>query len=633
MNMISILKDDKCKKYISIFAAVAILLSLVASIGFGSYGSSATIATIGKEKITAGLFERIYRQDLDYVSQMLGHEPTEEQIKMFRIKQSTLNKLINITLMQNLSKDLDLKISDENIMRQIASMPYFVNQEGKFDSAVFLDLLKQNNINEEEYLYEVKQNTLNGMIQSSYFTFVADIPKLTEQIFARKYEKRIADVITMDYKSINEDIKLSTQDVKTFYEKYKSSFRTPEYRAAQYFLLSKSDVTSGMKISADEVEKEFDNNREIYSLYAPRDVVHMIFETEESAREFIKELDSSDNQKQTIKNWRGKDGVDIKTSYDAHIEDFPDELRQSILETEAGKHTQPIASLLGWHVVSVKHISQMTGDVVEQIKHKIKQELLERKTFDYFYNKTEEIHKELQGGKSLSDMAKQYNVRVRETVPVDKEGFDQHKQEIPGLEADAIKVNLFKISEGETTAGAIDSYGKQFMFMQIKEIVPPIQKTLETVYDEAAQMLAKKEKGKRVKLAMEKMRDDVLATNSTTSAVRKHSATLSTNQTIYLEKTAKYENPTQKYPSELVKELFNISRGNPTHIYKDKDGVFYMAYLRDIIMPSAIGEHKAAHSKLNDNLNRVKSGILKDALMEHLKAKYPIKIMNEEMFK
>lgn len=131
------------RKFLVIVLAITVFAFVGAGfVGWGSYsyGSrSGAVATVGEEKVSFLQFSQAYNNLYNMYSQFYenGLDPQMEN----QLKQAALEGLIDKALLINFAKDLELRISDEELQTRIISIDAF-KKDGVFNKEIYKETIR-----------------------------------------------------------------------------------------------------------------------------------------------------------------------------------------------------------------------------------------------------------------------------------------------------------------------------------------------------------------------------------------------------------------------------------------------------------------------------------------------------------
>jgi len=218
---------------------ITIWISTIAFIGAGfvgwgaySYGDKASaVAKVGDIEISVAEFQKAYSNIYNQYAQIFKGNFDKEKAKAFGIEKQALKRLIDQALILNLAKEYEVTVSDEELAKTIASLPYF-QKNGKFDKKLYKQILSQNNLKIKEFEEGVrKELTIAKVLHLLPVETSPNETRIADTLF------NIADKIKYKLLTAN-DIKISVseKELKLFWEKNKENFKTEVAYVVEYII-------------------------------------------------------------------------------------------------------------------------------------------------------------------------------------------------------------------------------------------------------------------------------------------------------------------------------------------------------------------------------------------------------------
>ncbi len=120
--------------------------------GVGSYKSqkNTRVASVNGETITLEEYKETYGRIIEQLRQQFGSRLDDDLIKFFRVKQQTLDQLIDKRLLLNEARRLNFQVSDIELAQAIRNIGAF-QSGGVFDSRRYRDVLSRNRLTPETF--------------------------------------------------------------------------------------------------------------------------------------------------------------------------------------------------------------------------------------------------------------------------------------------------------------------------------------------------------------------------------------------------------------------------------------------------------------------------------------------------
>jgi len=138
----------KVGKYIisGIIAFIALIFAFEGVFGPKSTRGLHEGSVAGKvngEPITIGDYNRALERKLEFLKGLTGGKITDEQMKMFRVREGVFQEIVQQKLMAQAAIDSGRVPSDEAVRQEIMTLPYF-QKDGKFSPAQYRAVLDAN---------------------------------------------------------------------------------------------------------------------------------------------------------------------------------------------------------------------------------------------------------------------------------------------------------------------------------------------------------------------------------------------------------------------------------------------------------------------------------------------------------
>lgn len=254
---------QKHKKYLIITIWISTIAFIAAGmVGWGAYNfssSAGSVAKVGRISVTNddlnAEYNAIFRAYSAQFEEINGKPLDVEQAKELGFDKLALKRAINKALLENYALDLGLRVSDEEVMKEIESTTNF-QLNGTFNNGLYKQTLKQNRIKPLDYENGVKKDLL---IQKILAAFPVTHTPSEESVLSLSLN--LADRLAIHIIDENQ-VKVEINDalLREYYEKNKESYRSKksfEVESARFDIAKVSPT-------ADDIKKYYDENKENY---------------------------------------------------------------------------------------------------------------------------------------------------------------------------------------------------------------------------------------------------------------------------------------------------------------------------------------------------------------------------------
>ncbi len=276
---------------------ITIWISTIAFIGAGfvgwgayTYGDKASaVAKVGDVEISVAEFQKAYSDIYNQYAQIFKGNFDKEKAKAFGIDKQALKKLIDQALILNLAKEYEVSVSDEELAKTIASLPYF-QKDGKFDKQLYKQILSQNNLKIKEFEEGVrKELTIAKVLHLLPVETSPNETRIADTLF------NIADKIKYKLLTANDiEVSVSQKELKAFWEKNKENFKTEVAYVIEYIVQSPLHK----KYADKQIEEYYNDNKTHF-----RGKDGKILPLEKAKEKVIAELDAKETKKAALRSY------------------------------------------------------------------------------------------------------------------------------------------------------------------------------------------------------------------------------------------------------------------------------------------------------------------------------------------
>ncbi len=476
----------------SITKIIAIILVLLLVISFMVSGVGTSIrgitldkvATAGKADISAAEWRDATSYQIQRARGGLGLNIDEEGQE--QIKQQTLELLIDKKLMMQETDRLGIRVGKEHVIDNIKNNRMF-KIDGKFDEGQYKLMLGQIGENDKTYYNSLKYDLAYAMASGVYFNSPVVPDELVNllHIYDAKRQSVLAAIFPVDVvKEVSDPL---ADELKKYFEANKETFDAPEYRTVSYIELTKKDVEEEIDTSDASLRALYEEDIEQYSVGETRILEQIFADEEEQIKEIYEALEGGKDFYETAKDMANQDKKAVSYGSTEKIDlagIIQDEEIEEIFNTEDGKYTHPIHSVAGWHVFRVVSRKEPYTKTFEEVKDKVRKDLLNQQSGDVLYQLAGSVEDELAGGATLAEVANNLNLKLKKVEQISLEGtlaggvpmarYPDYGDFLPM----AFSLTLGAISQ---MVGSED--GLKYYVQTVNSITPSRQRTLDEVRD------------------------------------------------------------------------------------------------------------------------------------------------------
>lgn len=180
-------------------------------------------------------------------------ELTEEMVKMLRLKEMALNRLIEETLLLQAADRRGLTVTDAELRQQIQSYPFF-QQDGKFDEKRYYWVLSRAHLGPQDFEKQERQRLLLRKVLDEVTSFAKVSDLELREIFRLGKE-----AVAVNYLVVSPERFLAQQQpgdaaVARYYQENQAEFRVPARARVNYLVFRPKDFEDRVTLSPAEVD-------------------------------------------------------------------------------------------------------------------------------------------------------------------------------------------------------------------------------------------------------------------------------------------------------------------------------------------------------------------------------------------
>jgi peptidyl-prolyl cis-trans isomerase D len=385
-------------------------------------------------------FSDAYQGVIKQYRDALGPSFSDKMIEDLGLKDRVLDDLIFKVLILQEGARLRLDVQDEELRRNIESIPSF-QTDGQFDPRIYERFLRLSRMSAEEFEQMQRESLL---IQKVVSLVRLNGGKVSEEEILETYlfenEKINLAFVKINPEAFRGRVQVNEDEIKETYQKHQEEFRTPNYLQVQHLIFRPSDYEGKVQITADELKRNYDLRKERYTI--PRRV---------RAREILIKVDREDSpQKVEEKRKRAEEILaKAKTAKDfgslaSQVSESPTASKGGDLGwIQGGTLGEPIESTLstlkkgevsellrgrdGFYIFKIEEVAEEKQRPLQEVKDQLLQDLRKEKGKAEASRRADDTFYALFRSRDLEGYAKEKGVPIKTT------GLFREGEEIPEI--------------------------------------------------------------------------------------------------------------------------------------------------------------------------------------------------------
>ncbi|RFZ86658.1 peptidylprolyl isomerase [Shinella sp. WSJ-2] len=449
-------------------------------------GASNSVVTVGDVSVSPTDFRLAYERQVATLSQRFGTRLNAEQAGAFGVENQVFAELVAGAALDQLSRDMNLGLSEGRLAQLIADDPAFKGVNGQFDRTAFSAVLRNAGLRENDYINNRSQVAVRTQIVEAVSDGYKAPEALTTALRQYRNESRTIDFLLLSNANID-PIKTPGDDVLApWFEQNKAKYRAPEYRKFVYVALEPKDLVDTAAITEDMVKAEYERIKDKYRTPATRTIEQLTFKDRAAADAAAAKL-ASGTTFDTLVTEEGKTAADVLLG-DFTQANVPDQkLAEPAFAVAANGGTTPVIDgTFGPIILRVTNIRPETTKTYDEVKEELRNELALSEAADGILAVHDRIEDSRAEGLTLAEAAAKNNLKAVTVEAADAQGNDQKGDEIAALpEKAALLGEVFKTDVGTETQ-PINVGREGYAWFEVLDVIPDRDRTLDEVRDRVA---------------------------------------------------------------------------------------------------------------------------------------------------
>lgn len=510
LNLIRQHADSWLVKTILWLIIFAFLGTIFYSWGMGGAPGSrgGVVATVEGIDIPYSEYDKTFNNLINFYRDQFKSQFSEDLIQRLDLKSQALDALIHRKLLLLESDNLNIRVSDEELVAHIQSFPAF-QKDNKFNQTYYDNYIQFNRLTHQDF-EEGQREALRIEKLEKMITGNTLVSK-TEVLDAFKTEK---ESVKFDYIAFSEDHFESTQpvtetEIKSYYDKNKVQFEVPDQIKVDYVKVSPKDFEEAIIPNDEDIQEYYDSKIATFRVEKKYKASHILFQLEPTKMD----ENASDEEKQKATEEAAKkeaeealkkirEGADFAKLAEELSDDpssgdkggslgeFPKgtmvpEFEAALEKLKPGELSEPVKSPFGYHIIRLDQKTDERIKPLAEVKDAVIQSIKETKARQKARRIVKRIYSSTQKGSSFSQAAVDQNVPVTTSDLISRQ-----KHILPDVGQAPEFFNAAFTLADEQVSDPINTFEASFI-LKVKERKPAFIPELDSVREEVREKAQK----------------------------------------------------------------------------------------------------------------------------------------------
>jgi peptidyl-prolyl cis-trans isomerase D len=380
-----------------------------------------TVATVGETNVATVDFARQYDQALQNASRQIGQPVTPDQAQLFGLPGQVLGSLVSQATLDDTARQFGLGISSEVLAQTIASDPAFHGPSGGFERIYFTQVLRNNGLNEDQYVTGRRAILLRYQISNALINGGNAPDTYLRALHEYGGEERDISYLLLAAADAGDIGEPDSSALNAYFDENSARWRAPEYRALNLFEVTPSDIANEDEITDEEARASYDANINRYTKPELRRVAQIHFNTKEEADSAVSGLGGEKSFGDIVaeRNLSNED-VNLGLVTREHIID--QRVADATFSLEVDTVSGVVEGDLGWFVVRVEEIQPGETRTYSEVKSEIIRGMAIKLATRRIIGTFDEVEDSRAAGETLTEIAGKLGVPLKIIDAVDPSG-------------------------------------------------------------------------------------------------------------------------------------------------------------------------------------------------------------------
>jgi peptidyl-prolyl cis-trans isomerase D len=376
-------------------------------------------AEVNGQKISKLDLERAVQSQKNQIISQYGNQVPEEFISDEYLRKPVLENLIRRQLLIQAAEKSGLAVSQDELMKEIATEQAFKNDKGEFDNQKYQQMLGMMGFSHSSYIKALSEDQMLGQLRSAMTLSAFTLPYEIDNAVALGFQSRDIAYFQIPVTQVRDSITLTDDEIKAEYSANPKTYTAEEQVAIDYIELRSTDLMANVKVTEEQVRQQYDQNVASFVPSKERQAAHILIEGDKP--QLVSEISAkitAGEDFSTLAKTYSEDTANKDQGGDLGFTDgtiFPKEFEDALAGLQIGQVSGPVKTDAGTHFI--KLISERGGKAptFEEQKASIEDQLKRAEAENLFVAQLEKLKEETYNAEKLGDVAPGLGLTVKNT--------------------------------------------------------------------------------------------------------------------------------------------------------------------------------------------------------------------------
>ena len=388
--------------------AIVILISIPFALwGIQSYlgvGGEPVAATVNGAEITQRELDRRYQETRMRLREQLGDAYRPELFDERAMRAQVLDQMIQERLVLQVSHDMGLRASDQELRTAIMSNPAF-QKDGRFDRATYDRMLELQGTFGTQFEEGLRQRLMGTQLQRAVAAsaFVTDA-ELAEAVRIDRQQRELT-FVRLPKVDFRAEAPPAEADIEAYYEAHRDRYQAPERVKLSYLVLDAKEIDADQAADEEELRRRYEEEIERFRQPEQRGARHILITLEADAderaaaeakarigeiRDRVLAVEDFAELARELSEDPGSaaQGGDLGLFGQGLMDPA---FEQAAFELGEGEISDPVRSQFGYHLIEVTEVQPGSLKPFEEVREQLAQESSKSSAEGLYYDWAERL--------------------------------------------------------------------------------------------------------------------------------------------------------------------------------------------------------------------------------------------------
>ena len=405
--------------------ALAFAAGDITNFGAGSSGTptGTTVATVGKTRISADSLKTQTQNEMNSYRQQNPQLTMAEYVQGGGFD-ATISRMISSLALAQFGRAQGMVVSKKSVDGQIASIPSLQGLNGKFDPALYQQLLQQQRLTDAGVRAEIAQDTYAQMLTTAT-TGARQVPERLAMPYASLLlEQRSGMIGFVPTKAMPAGPAPTDQELATYYKRHIDRYTVPERRIVRYAVVTPDVVKAQAAATDAQIAQAYQAQQARFQPTEKRTIKQLVLADQSAADALVKKIAAGTSIDAAAK----ATGLEASTISDVTKADYlkqtSADLANAAFAGKQGAVIGPIKTPFGWTVARIEKITQVPGQTLAQAHDTLAKEITAQNLNDLLGKLHDKMDDALTGGATFDEVVADQKLQAQQIGPVTAAGVD-----------------------------------------------------------------------------------------------------------------------------------------------------------------------------------------------------------------